>query len=127
VAKAKAKGSGERWKGEPEEHDFPAAAEYLSLSFPESVSAAIVDALRGASTTQRKAKDVLRAARLELLPRGDSEVARDLKKVARGQALSPALLVRGVPLVVADGYHRICASYHLDEEAEISCRLVDAP
>jgi hypothetical protein len=127
VAKAKAKRSGEHWKDEPEEHDFPAAAEYLSLSFPESVSAAIVDALRGASTTQRKAMDVLRAARLELLPKGDSEVARDLKKVARGQALSPVLLVRGVPLVVADGYHRICASYHLDEEAEISCRLVDAP
>jgi hypothetical protein len=40
------------------------------------------------------------------------------------------LLVRGafgsgVPLTVADGYHRICASYHLDENADIPCRLVD--
>jgi hypothetical protein len=31
------------------------------------------------------------------------------------------------PLVVADGYHRICASYHLDEDAEIPCRLADLP
>jgi hypothetical protein len=40
------------------------------------------------------------------------------------------LLVRGqlahdVALTVADGYHRICASYALDENADIPCRLVD--
>ena len=57
---------------------------------------------------------------------------RDLKRVAKGQLLSPVLLVRGraglgTALIVADGYHRICASYHLDEDADIHCRLVDAP
>jgi hypothetical protein len=30
-------------------------------------------------------------------------------------------------MIVADGYHRICASYYLDEDIEISCRLVDSP
>jgi len=50
--------------------------------------------------------------------------------VASGQRLSPVLLVRGqakkgLPLLVADGYHRICASYHLNENADIPCRLVD--
>jgi len=124
---AKAKRPRVRWKGEPEEHDFPAAADYLSLSFPEPVAAAIVEALRTATTTHRKAQDVLRAAQLELLPKGDPEVANDLKKVARGEALSPVLLVRGAPLVVADGYHRICASYHLAEDADIPCRIVDTP
>lgn len=124
---AKTKRPREHWKDEPEEHDFPAAADYLSLSFVEPASASIVDALRSAVTTHRKAKDLLRAARLELLPRDDPEVAKDLKKIARGEALSPVLLVRGSPLVVADGYHRICASYHLAEDAEIPCRLADAP
>ena len=124
---AKAKRPREHWKDEPEEHDFPAAAGYLSLTLPEHVSAAITDALRSAAPTHRKAKDLLRAARLELLPRDDPEVAKDLKKVARGEVLSPVLLVRGAPLVVADGYHRICASYHLDEDADIPCRLVDVP
>jgi len=44
---------------------------------------------------------------------------------------SPVLLVRGrlgateVPLTIADGYHRICASYHLNEDADIPCRIVD--
>ena len=55
---------------------------------------------------------------------------KNIKKVARGKPLSPVLLVRvraNEPLIVADGYHRICASYHLDEDIEISCRMVDLP
>jgi hypothetical protein len=28
-----------------------------------------------------------------------------------------------VPLQIADGYHRVCASYHLDENTDIPCRL----
>jgi hypothetical protein len=28
-----------------------------------------------------------------------------------------------VPLTIADGFHRICASYHLDEDADIPCRI----
>jgi hypothetical protein len=56
-------------------------------------------------------------------------VKRDLKKVKEGKLLSPVLLVRGDlegdrPLIVADGYHRLCASYYLDENAEIPCHLV---
>jgi hypothetical protein len=115
----------EHWKHEPEEHDFSAAEAYLSLSFADAVASSIAEALRGATTTHRKAKDMLRAAHLGLLPQTDPEVAKDLKKVARGEDLSPVLLVRGTPLVVADGYHRICASYHLGEDTDIPCRLVD--
>jgi len=54
-----------------------------------------------------------------------------LRKVNAGKKLSPVLLVRGrltldFPLTIADGYHRICASCHLDEETEIPCRIADA-
>jgi hypothetical protein len=57
-------------------------------------------------------------------------VAKDLERVRAGGRLSPVLLVRGDmgkgrPLVIADGYHRICASHHLDEDADIPCHLVD--
>ena len=122
----------EHWKDEPDEHDFPAAADYLSLLFPEPAVAALVDALRGAEKVDRKAKDLLRASRLPLLDAANPHVAADLKKVARGVQLSPVLLVRGdggtsTPLLVADGYHRICASYKLDENADIPCRIVDLP
>ena len=121
--------SGLRWKDEPEEHDFPAATDYLSLLFDDADAAAIVERLRSRRGSSHKAKDLLRASRLDLLPETDPAVRKDLTKVARGEKLSPVLLVRavaGAPLIVADGYHRICASYHLDEDAAIPCRLVDS-
>ncbi|MCU1495548.1 MAG: hypothetical protein JWO62_3312, partial [Acidimicrobiaceae bacterium] len=70
------------------------------------------------------AKDILRAAGLTLLGADDSEVAADLEKVKLGTQLSPVLLVQGIPLWVADGYHRVCASYHLDEKSRVPCRIV---
>jgi hypothetical protein len=120
------------WKSEPEDHDFPAALDYLTLVMGEAVAEKIVAALRSAGTAHRKAKDLLRASQLELLPADNVHVAKDLKKVAHGALLSPVLVVRGhaslgVPLTVADGYHRICASHHLDENADIPCRIVDLP
>ncbi len=121
----------EHWKTEPEEHDYPAAASYLSLVAPTAAVAAVVGALRAAPLIHYKAKDLLRASGLQLLPVDNPHVAHDLAKVKAGQLLSPVLLVRGdaangVPLVVADGYHRICASYHLDENTDIPCRIVDS-
>jgi hypothetical protein len=118
----------EQWKDDPDDHDYPAARDYLSLLFSDSVVEALAERLRSGSLTSRKAKDVLRASHLELLPATDSSVVKDLLKVAQGRKLSPVLLVRaggGAPLIVADGYHRICASYHLDENAEIPCRIAD--
>lgn len=125
---AKGRKRTEVWKEDPDDHDFPAAGDFLSLLFSEVVSAALVEQLRVASTVRRRAKDLLRASRLPLLPVEDSEVEKDLKRVAKGDSLSPVLLVRGqasagVPLIVADGYHRICASYYLTEDAEIPCRI----
>jgi len=122
----------EHWKDEPDEHDFPAATDYLTLLFPEQAAAALVDELTGAGKIDRKAKDLLRASRLPLLATDNPHVAADLRKVSAGQRLSPVLLVRGqatkgLPLLVADGYHRICASYHLDEDADIPCRLIELP
>lgn len=118
-----------KWLDDPEDHDYEAAADYLSLiSEPEAI-AATVDALRAADTTLRKAKDVLRAARLELLPATNPRVKVDLAKIGAGKKLSPVLLVRGrvldgVALQIADGYHRVCASYLTDENTPIPCRLV---
>jgi hypothetical protein len=73
------------------------------------------------------AKDLLRASGQQLLGTDDTEVAADLKKIRAGSKLSPVLLVQGDPLWVADGYHRICVSYHLDEKAEVPCRIVPRP
>ena len=118
------------WMPEPEEHDYPAAASYLSLIAAPGQVEAIVARLREAPAVLLKAKDILRASGLALLPADDPHVAADLKKLKNDKALSPILLVRGsltggTHLQVADGYHRVCAVYHVDETTDIPCRLVD--
>ena len=122
----------EHWKSEPDDHDYPAAASYLSLVLPEATVDALIDELRAAPIGHWKAKDLLRASGLALLPEDNAHVSSDLKKVGKGEKLSPVLLVRGclkrsAPLEIADGYHRICASYHLDEDADIPCRMAEDP
>ena len=117
------------WKVDPDEHDYPAATDYLTLLVPADTAAALVDGLRKATLIHRKAKDLLRASRLPILPTDNVHVQQDLGKVQQGQQLSPVLLVSGsltddVALTVADGYHRICASYAIDENADIPCRMV---
>lgn len=70
----------------------------------------------------------MRAAQ-PLLPRDEPHVDEDLKRIAKGKPLPHVLLIRGemgrgLPLVVADGYHRICAVVYFDENAPVSCRIV---
>ncbi len=115
----------EHWKDQPEDKDFPAARTYLSLLIEGPQADKLARALEQTSGLEHfMAKDILRASGLPLLPADDKEVAKDLAKVKSGTKLSPVLLVRGTPLWVADGYHRVCASYHLDENAQIPCRIV---
>ncbi len=114
----------EHWKDEPEAQDFPAARSYLSLLIGLKSAGKLVKALRKDAAVQHfAAKDILRAAALPLLPADDTEVAADLEKIKHGIKLSPVLLVQGAPLWVADGYHRICTSYHLDEKEPVPCRI----
>jgi hypothetical protein len=118
----------EHWMDKPEKQDYPAARNYLSLLVDPREARRAAKALAEApESAHYMAKDLLRAAGLPLLPLDDPEVAKDLAKVKAGTKLSPVLLVRGDPLWVADGYHRVCASYHLDEDAEIPCRIVARP
>jgi hypothetical protein len=115
----------EHWKDEPEAEDFPSAQSYLSLLVGSDAAKKLAKALRKKKGLAHfAAKDILRASGLPLLAADDSEVVSDLQKVKGGQLLSPVLLVHGEPLWVADGYHRVCASYHLNEKALVPCRIV---
>ena len=118
-----------RWEATPSDADYDAAGRYLSLLMSPDRSSELADRLRQGSAVQHRANDLLRASALTLLPPDDPEVVKDLKKVKQGVKLSPVLLVLGeldddLDLTVADGYHRICASYHLDPDSEIPCRTV---
>lgn len=63
------------WLPQPEEQDYPGAADYLSLLESDDVIATIVASLRVAPIQHRKAKDILRASRLVLLPEDNAHVA----------------------------------------------------
>jgi hypothetical protein len=117
------------WRRRPVAADLNAAARFLSLINTPAQIKYLVGAMRRNKAVNHAAKDLLRASGLALLPKDEPQVEADLKKVRRGKSLSPVLLVvgdmtLGIPLTVADGYHRICAVCYFDEDAPVSCRLV---
>src|SRR5262245_17777576 len=116
-----------KWLSEPEEHNYPAALSYLSLIYSATEANAWVKKLRRAAVVSFKAKDIFRASALSLLGVSNSHIKKDQRKIASGQALSPLLLVRNSnqgKVIIADGYHRLCAVYAYDEDALIPCKIV---
>lgn len=124
MAKSSSKKPG--WLAEPEDHDYPAAASFLNLHFNDKAVNQIIHTLQKAPVKTFKAKDIFRASGLSLLGISNSHVAKNLKKVKKGSLLSPLLLVRrpdGQGLIIADGYHRMCAMYTLDEDLDVPCKI----
>jgi len=114
-----------RWRAEPEKHNYPDAESFLSLIHDRSAAARLVARLRREPVF--KAKDIFRASGLSLLGISNARVQRDQKKIRQGKKLSPLLLVRDGArgkVVIADGYHRLCAVYSFDEDADIPCKIV---
>jgi hypothetical protein len=87
-------------------HDYPAATSHVSSITSTNQVNELID---------------------QLLP-DNLHVAVDLTKVKNNRPLSPLLMIREDlihvrPLQITDGYHRVCASYHLDENIDIPCRI----
>ena len=115
-----------KWLSEPEEHDYPAALSYLSLLYDEQIATTYVDKLKHASISEFKAKDIFRASGLSFLGISNSHVKKDQQKIQSGRNLSPLLLIRDSvngKVVIADGYHRLCAVYSYDEDTVIPCKI----
>jgi hypothetical protein len=115
------------WLDKPAKHDYEAAESYLSLLFDVTAVARHVKKLRRAQMCEFKAKDLLRASGLSRLGVSNSHVERDREKIVKGDALSPILLIRDSKndkLIIADGYHRLCAVYSFDEDATIPSRII---
>jgi len=115
-----------RWLKDPESHNYPAAQSYLNLVYEPATAKALVQKLRRAPLSAFKAKDIFRASGLNLLGISNSHVEKDRRKIKASKKLSPLLLVRDKlhgRVVIADGYHRLCAVYSFDEDAEIPCKI----
>jgi len=116
-----------QWLDTTEEKNYPAALSYLSLIYPPEQAALVVNSLRLADITEFKAKDIFRASALSLLGISNLHVEKDREKIRIGKPLSPLLLVRDTinsKVIIADGYHRMCAIYDFDEDAWIKCKIV---
>ena len=94
-----------KWLADAEDHDYPAAASYLSMLYEEPVRGKVcrcwVSAIRICSTTARR--------------------------FSRANRCRPLLLMRAPgnqKVIIADGYHRMCAVYSFDEDALIPCKIV---
>jgi len=114
------------WLSAPEDHDYPAAESYLCMLYDEATAKQQVEQLRQAPVSTFKAKDIFRASGLSLLGISNAHVAKDQQKIRSGHALSPLLLLRDTPhgkVIIADGYHRLCAVYSYDEDAVIPCKI----
>ena len=115
------------WFPEPEEKNYPAAESYLALLYDEETVKTIVSKLKKAPLSQFKAKDIFRASGLSLLGVSNSHVEKDRNKIEDGKLLSPILLLRdehNSKVVIADGYHRMCAVYSFNEDELIPCKIV---
>jgi hypothetical protein len=115
------------WRKEPEDHDYPAAECYLRLLYNKRAAASCVKRLRRAAIVEFKAKDIFRASGLSLLGISDSHVEKDRASIRSRKELSPLLLARmgdHSKVIIADGYHRLCAVYSFDEDALIPCKIV---
>ncbi len=115
------------WLPEPGENNYPAAESYLSLIYDDKTAAAVVSKLKTAPVSTFAAKDIFRASGLSLLGISNSEVEKDRGKIKDGKPLSPILLVRdgrNGKVIIADGYHRMCAVYSFSEDELIPVRIV---
>ena len=115
------------WQSKPQKHDYPTAASYLSLIMEPQAAKNVVEKLQRAAKTEFAAKDIFRASMLSLLGVSNSHVEKDRTRIIQHERLSPLLLFRDErngKLVIADGYHRLCAVYTFDEDAIIPCKIV---
>ncbi len=112
------------WLKDVADHDYEAAQNYLSLKFNEKRAGEMVDRMKKAKVTERRANDILRATGLTALPLTDPGVQRDMVKLLNGEKLSPVLVCDQKPgSDIADGYHRVSLAYNIDPFMTVPLKL----
>lgn len=113
-----------KWAKKPTAMELRAAGTYLSLLYPPPHCKKTEARLGRAGIATYKASDIFRASGVKFSAQG---VGAERKKMRSGKEISPLLLVRDGALgkvIIADGYHRLCAVYEIDEDIEVPCSIV---
>jgi hypothetical protein len=113
------------WLADVADHDYSAAAAYLSIKLDKDLVAKVIGKLRKAPLATRRANDILRAAGLPPAPLDDPGVMKDLIRVIERTGLSPVLVFSdGTVADIADGYHRVSLVYRIDPYGVVPLKLV---
>jgi len=115
-----------QWLDEPIAHDYEAAEQYLQLLYAPDTARCLSDQLRQAPMVEYAAKDILRASGTSILYIEAFDWSKHEKSLSDGKPLAPILLVRqnnSGPLIIADGFHRLCALFSADEEIKVPCKI----
>ena len=114
------------WLAELAENDYSAAEAYLQLMTDKKKAHSLTKKLKRTRLSEYFAKDILRASETPMAEVQAFDWVKQNNEINAGTPLSPILLVRDVSgrrLIVADGFHRLCAVFAVDQEALIPCKL----
>lgn len=117
-----------RWEKKIDPEHIDAALGYLRLLFKKSKVKDIEQKLKQFSSnlTYHKAADLIRASSSQITPVTQKDVASQLQKIILKKPLQPIIIITsGEKLYIADGYHRICACYNIDDEIEIAAVQIE--
>jgi hypothetical protein len=115
------------WLSSPVDRDYISAERYLSLLFKPRKCRKLVRKLRAAPMSDYPAKDILRASRTPMSHVTAFDWGRQQQQIRDGEPLGPILIVRqndGSSLIIADGFHRMCALFAEDELIKVPCKIV---
>jgi hypothetical protein len=115
------------WLNEPAEDTYTSAQTYLQLVYKPKKAARLVEKLRDAPMSEYAARDILRASATLMSWVDAFDWTRQQEAINSGTPISPILLVRqndGGHLIVADGFHRMCALFAADQDIRVPCKIV---
>jgi hypothetical protein len=112
-----------------EDDDLKDAINFISLIKKPRKAKKLIARLVKKDLVTFKAKDILRAAKLQPLPPDDVDVIRKLDAIKAGTPIPPVFLLRGNsaanrPLLIADGYHRVSAAFALDPTTDVQAQII---
>lgn len=115
-----------QWLAKPIAHDYDAAEQYLQLMYEPKKARILSGRLKRAPMAEYAAKDILRASGTSIMYIEAFDWSKHEKSLNDGKPLAPILLVRqdnGGPLIIADGFHRLCALFSANEEIKVPCKI----
>ncbi|MTW11145.1 hypothetical protein GM658_11070 [Pseudoduganella eburnea] len=115
-----------KWSKKPKAKDYAAANAYLHFQFGRKGAAALTTRLKRTKVQQCAARDILRASHTPMAEVKAFDWEKQNKDIKRGRRFSPILLVcgeHGKPLVIADGFHRLCAAFAFDQDIKVRFKL----